>query len=241
MIDLHSVGTPNGHKVSIMLEETGAEYNVIPYNIFDGDQFTPKLLALNPNNKLPVIIDRDPVGGGEPITVFETGAILVYLADKTGRFLSTEPKQRYAALQWLFWQMAGLGPMLGQAHHFVRYAPAELDTGYSTDRYLNEAKRLLKVLDFRLSQAPFLAGEYSIADMACWPWVRAAPLIDMDLSPYSNVSRWFDSIEARPAVQAGSKVVNDFRKRIVPSKKVPMTDMQWQNLFGKVQHRNTGK
>jgi len=236
MIELHSVGTPNGHKVSIMLEEVGLDYEVIPYDIFSGDQFTPEFLALNPNNKLPVIVDTDPIGGGEPIVVFETGAILVYLADKTGRFLSTEPRARTQALQWLMWQMAGLGPMHGQAHHFIRYAPAGIDNTYATARYRDEAVRLLDVMERRLSEADCLAGDYSIADMACWPWVRATALIDLTLDPWPNIRRWFDAIGARPAVETGANIINDFRKRIVSSAKVPMTEAQWSVLFGDRQH-----
>ena len=235
MIDLHTVATPNGHKVSIMLEEVGLDYEVIPYNIFEGEQFSAEFLALNPNNKLPVIVDQDAAGADAPITVFESGAILIYLAEKTGQFLSTEPEARYQALQWLIWQMASLGPMHGQAHHFVRYAPAEEDQGYAHRRYRAEAERLLRVMEMRLAQAEFLAGDYSIADMACWPWVRSAALIDMTLEPYPNLVRWFGAIEARPAVEVGSNIINDFRKRIVNSDKVPLTELQWSTLFGERQ------
>jgi GST-like protein len=236
MIDLHTVATPNGHKVSIMLEETGLPYEVIPYNIFEGDQFTAEFLALNPNNKLPVIVDQDPGGHTASITVFESGAILIYLAEKTGQFLGPQPEARYQALQWLIWQMASLGPMHGQAHHFVRYAPAEEDQGYAHRRYRAEAERLLRVMEMRLAQAEFLAGDYSIADMACWPWVRATALIDLSLEPYANLARWFAAIEARPAVEIGGNVINDFRKRIVNSDKVPLTAAQWSTLFGERQY-----
>jgi len=236
MIELHSVATPNGHKVSIMLEEVSLPYEVFPYDIFKGDQFTPEFLKLNPNNKLPVIIDLDPIDGGDPVTVFETGAILIYLAEKTGKFLSSEPRARYEALEWLIWQMAGLGPMHGQAHHFVRYAPADIENEYAQNRYLQEAERLLKVMERRLSEVDYLAGEYSIADMACWPWVRATALIDMQLNPYPNIRRWFDAIEQRPAVATGSNIINDFRKRIINSDKVPLSEDQWSVLFGRRQH-----
>jgi GSH-dependent disulfide-bond oxidoreductase len=232
MIDLHTVATPNGHKVSIMLEETGLPYEIIPYNIFDGDQFKPEFLALNPNNKLPVIVDNDPLDGGEPITVFETGAILIYLADKTGRFLSLESRARYQAIQWVMWQMSGLGPMHGQAHHFIRYAPEDVENRYAHDRYLAEARRLLKVMESRLAEEEYLAGDYSIADMACWPWVRATALIDLSLDSLPNIKRWFDDIDARPAVQTGSNVINDYRNRIINSDKVPLTPEQWSVLFG---------
>ena len=174
MIDLHTVPTPNGHKISIALEELGLDYRVIPYDISQGDQFSPELLALNPNNKLPVIVDNDAEGG--PITVFESGAILIYLAEKSGQLLSRQPAQRYAELQWLMFQMAGVGPLQGQAHHFVRYAREEQP--YSKQRYLQESLRQCRVIESQLSQQHYIAGEqFSIADIALWPWLRALPLI----------------------------------------------------------------
>lgn len=235
MIDLHTVATPNGHKISIMLEEVGHAYEVIPYDIFAGQQFTPEFLKLNPNNKLPVIVDHDPIGGGAPYTVFETGAILIYLAEKTGRLLSTEPRARHDTLQWLMWQMAGLGPMHGQAHHFIRYAPGENE--YARERYLNEAKRLLGVMERRLGEVAYLAGEYSIADVASWPWVRGTRLISLSLDEYPNLARWFHTIEARPAVERGGSVIDDSIKRRPPSEKVPLNDAQWSTLFGQRQWR----
>ena len=233
MIDLHMVATPNGHKVSIMLEEVGLDYRVIPYDIFRGDQFSPEFLALNPNNKLPVIVDHDPIGGGAPFPVFETGAILAYLADKTGRFWPAAPRERHTVLQWLMFQMAGLGPMHGQAHHFIRYAPG--DHPYARERYLGEARRLLQVMDMRLAAAEYLADEYSIADMACWPWIRALRLISIPLTDYPQVARWFAAIEARPAVQRGASVIDDSVKWRAASTKVPLDAGQWSTLFGERQ------
>ncbi len=234
MIDLHSVATPNGHKVSIMLEEVGLAYNVIAYNIFAGDQFKPEFLKLNPNNKLPVIVDPEPPGGGEPFAVFESGAILAYLADKTGLLWPTEPRQRHTVLQWLMFQMAGLGPMHGQAHHFIRYAPERLP--YPTQRYLAEACRLMGVMDRRLAQAEFLGGDYSIADIACWPWIRAIRLVSLTLDDYPFLRRWYQAIEARPAVQRGGRVIDDSVNTRPASAKVALDAGQWSNLFGARQH-----
>jgi GST-like protein len=234
MIDLHSVATPNGHKVSIMLEEVGLPYTVIPYDIFSGDQFKPEFLKLNPNNKLPVIVDNDPAGGGEPFAVFESGAILVYLADKTGQLWPTDPRQRSMVMQWLMFQMAGLGPMHGQAHHFIRYAPDRLP--YPTDRYMAEACRLMRVMDSRLAQVEYLAGDYSIADIACWPWIRASRLISLTLDEYPNLKRWFETIKQRPAVARGGRVIDATVDTRPASEKVPLNAQQWSNLFGAQQH-----
>ncbi len=237
MIDFHCVATPNGNKVSVMLEETGLPYDVIPYDIFQGDQLSPEFRKLNPNRKLPVITDHEPIGGGgAPITVFESGAILIYLAEKTGRFLPRQPCNRYATLQWVMWQMAGLGPMHGQAHHFVRYAPADSANDYARNRYLREAERLLRVMEMQLSDTEYLAGDYSIADIACWPWIRGVPLIDLTLERYPNLERWYSAVEARPAVKVGSTIISDFIKRIGTSDTVPLTDEQWSVLFGERQH-----
>lgn len=230
MIDLHTVATPNGHKVSIMLEEVELPYTVIPYNIFKGEQFKPELLKINPNNKLPAIVDHDPLGGGAPFAVFESGAILAYLADKAGRLWGDTPRQRHTVLQWLMFQMAGLGPMHGQAHHFVRYAPEKIP--YALDRYLGEANRLLRVMDTRLGEAEYLAGEYSIADIACWPWIRGTRLISIDLAGFPNLLRWYRVIEARPAVQRGGAVIDDSIKTRPASTKVPLSADEWSNLFG---------
>ena len=204
-IELYSWATPNGHKVHIMLEELGLSYNVHAINIGAGDQFDPEFLKISPNNKMPAIVD--PEGpGGEPISLFESGAILIYLAEKHGRFLPEAPRGRFLALQWLMWQMGGLGPMLGQAHHFRQYAPERID--YAYDRYTNEANRLYGVLDKRLGEARFLAGDdYSIADIAAWPWTRFPERQGVERADYPNFQRWFEEIAARPAVQRGVKVL----------------------------------
>ena len=234
MIDLHTVATPNGHKVSIMLEEVALPYQVIPYNIFVGDQFKPEFLKLNPNNKLPVIVDNDPLGGGEPFAVFESGAILAYLADKTGKLWPADPRGRHTVLQWLMFQMAGIGPMHGQAHHFIRYAPERM--AYPTERYLKEAQRQLAVMERRLAQVEYLAGDYSIADIACWPWIRALRLISLTLDAYPNLQRWYGAIKSRPAVQRGGSVIDDSVNTRPASEKVALDAGQWSNLFGERQH-----
>ncbi len=234
MIDLHTVATPNGHKVSIMLEEVGLPYKVMAYDIFAGDQFQPEFLALNPNNKLPVIVDREPADGGEPFAVFESGAILAYLADKTGLLWPAELRQRHTVLQWLMFQMSGLGPMHGQAHHFVRYAPDRLN--YPTDRYLGEARRLMGVMERRLELVEFLAGDYSIADIACWPWIRAVRLISLTLERHPHLRRWYEAIERRPAVERGGRVIDDSVKTRPAGARVALDAQQWSNLFGERQH-----
>lgn len=210
MIELYSWPTPNGHKVHIMLEETGLDYEVHAIDITAGDQFNEDFLRISPNNKMPAIIDRDGPDG-HPLPLFESGAILMYLAEKTGYLLPKEETKRYRVIQWLMWQMGGLGPMLGQAHHFRQYAPERIQ--YAYDRYTNEAKRLYGVMDRRLGEAPYLAGEhYSIADIASFPWTRSHENQGIDLADYPNVKRWFDDIAARPAVQRGVQVLADRRK-----------------------------
>ncbi|WGF90093.1 glutathione binding-like protein [Marinivivus vitaminiproducens] len=197
MIDLYSWGTPNGFKASIMLEEVGLDYAYHPVNIGQDEQFAPDFLKISPNNKIPAIVDQD---NGQAL--FESGAILIYLADKTGKLLPTEPKAHYATLQWLMWQMGGFGPMLGQAHHFLRFAKEKVP--YAIKRYGDEAARLYGVLDTRLGEAEYLAGDaYSIADIATWPWASRFEYQQVDLATYPNVKRWFDAIAARPAVQKG--------------------------------------
>ena len=198
MIDLHYWPTPNGHKVTIFLEESGTPYRILPVNIGAGDQFKPEFLKIAPNNRMPAIVDDDPADGEGPISVFESGAILVYLAEKIGRFLPTDARLRYEVLQWLFWQMGGLGPMAGQNHHFVQYAPEKLP--YAMDRYVNETARLYAVLDKRLADRDFVAGDYSIADMAAYPWIVPHQRQRQDLNDYPNLKRWFEAIQARPAV-----------------------------------------
>ncbi len=206
MIDLYYWPTPNGKKITIALEELELPYQVIPVNIGRGDQFKPEFLAISPNNRMPAIVDHAPADGGAPISVFESGAILLYLADKTGKLMPSDTRERVAVQEWLMWQMGGLGPMFGQANHFAVYAPEKLP--YAIDRYINEAKRLLRVLDTRLAGREFVAGAYSIADLASFPWVvsaRASILKD-HVADYPNVVRWLDTLNARPAVARGLAV-----------------------------------
>jgi GST-like protein len=220
VIDVHYWPTPNGWKVTIMLEECGLEYRIVPVDIGGGDQFKAEFLRISPNNRMPAIVDHDPIGGGAPISVFESGAILEYLADKTGRFLSRTPRDRFRALQWVHWQMANLGPMMGNANHFKNYAkniaddPKQLE--YGTKRFVGEVDRLCGVMDAQLSANAFLAGpEYSIADMASWPWaILAGRLLDLDLeTKFPNLKRWVDAVGARPAVDRGRKVGSELGKR----------------------------
>ncbi|MBK7422808.1 MAG: glutathione S-transferase N-terminal domain-containing protein [Propionivibrio sp.] len=203
MITLYTWGTPNGRKVSIMLEECALPYRVKTIDITQGEQLAPKFVAINPNSKIPAIVDPDGPDG-KPITLFESGAILLYLAGKTGRFLPTSDRGKYEALQWLMFQMGGVGPMFGQTHHFLRFAPEPLP--YAIKRYSTETARLYGVLDRRLSEAPYLAVEYSIADMATYPWVARHEWQKIDLADYPNVQRWHAAIGARPAVQRGMAV-----------------------------------
>lgn len=198
MLDLHYWTTANGHKVTMFLEETGLAYRIVPVNISAGEQFNPAFLAIAPNNRIPALVDHAPTGGGEPISLFESGAILLYLAEKAGQFIAYDPRGRAETLQWLFWQMSGLGPMAGQNHHFVQYAPERIP--YAIQRYVGETNRLYGVLDRRLADRPFIAGDaYSIADMATYPWIvpheRQLQLLD----GFLHVKRWFRSIAERPA------------------------------------------
>ena len=203
MIDLYTWGTSNGRKASIMLEECGLPYRVHPIDIGKGDQFKPEFVAINPNSKIPAMIDPEGPDGG-PFTLFESGAMLVYLAGKTGRFLPESVSGKYIALQWLMFQMGGVGPIFGQVHHFLRSAKEKVP--YAIERYTKENRRLYGVLDKRLGDAPFLAEEYSIADIATYPWVLRHEWQQVDLAEYPNVKRWFDTISARPAVQRGIRV-----------------------------------
>ena len=200
MIDLHYWPTPNGHKITLFLEEAGLPYTIKPVNIAKGEQFAPDFLAFAPNNRMPAIVDHDPVDGGEPQTVFESGAILLYLAEKTRRFMPADPRGRVTVTEWLMWQMGGLGPMLGQNHHFNRYAPEKIP--YAIDRYVKETGRLYGVLNKRLEGRDFIAGEYSIADMACYPWIVPHELQGQTLNDFPNLRRWFNTIAARPATIA---------------------------------------
>jgi GST-like protein len=228
MIDLYTWPTPNGHKCHIMLEETGLPYTVIPVDIGRGDQFKPDFLAISPNNKMPAIVDRDGPGG-KPLSMFESGAILMYLAEKTGRFMPTDTAGRYGVIQWLMFQMGTVGPLFGQAHHFRSYAPEKI--GYAIDRYTNEARRIYGVMDRRLAQAEYLAGEYSIADMACFPWCRSYEGQGQKLEDFPNVKRWFDAIGARPAVARGLEVLADRRRE------GPMDEKTREMLFGDAQYQ----
>lgn len=214
MIDLYFWPTPNGRKVSIMLEECALKYRMIPVNINQGDQFKPEFLAISPNNRMPAIIDHDV--DGEPVSVFESGAILIYLAEKTGRFMPRDPLGRKECLEWLFWQVGNLGPMAGQLSHFVNYAPEE-GNDYAYERYENEYNRCLGVLDRRLTGRDFLLGEYSIADMASWPWVLSHKHFGQSLDEFPNVHRWHETMKTRPAVRAGVDLGKEFRRSGPPS------------------------
>jgi GST-like protein len=199
MIDLYYWTTPNGHKITLFLEEAGLPYTIHPVNLGRGDQFKPEFLAISPNNRIPAIIDQDPGDGGAPVPVFESGAILLYLAEKTGKFLPKDLRGRIAALEWLFWQVGGLGPMAGQNHHFKQYAPKQLS--YAIERYVNETNRLYAVLNKRLADRAFVAGEYSIADMASYPWIVPYENQGQKLTDFPHLERWFEAIRARPATQ----------------------------------------
>ena len=212
MIDLYYAPTPNGWKISIMLEESEIDYNVIPVNLGTGDQFKPEFLKISPNNRMPVIVDHDNIIDEEPLSIFESGAILMYLGEKTGKFFPTQSPEKEKVLEWLFWQVGGLGPMAGQVSHFVNYAtnfPG--DHSYSEKRYKNEYDRLLGVMNTVLEQREFLAGDYSIADMASFPWITAYKRYEVDLDLFVNVRRWFDSIKSRPAVRKGIDVGKENR------------------------------
>lgn len=232
MIDLHYWPTPNGHKVTILLEELATAgsplaYTIKPVDIGAGAQFEPAFLAISPNNKMPAIVDHAPADGGAAITVFESGAILLYLAEKTGSFLPADVRGRATAIEWLMWQMAGLGPMTGQYGHFHVYAPEKL--AYAMDRYAREVARLLGVLDRRLATRPFIAGDdYGIADMACHPWINPYGTAPLDLAPFPDLQRWHATIAARPAVQRAYAI----GPRVNPAAGKPLGDAEKQVLFG---------
>ncbi len=198
MLDLYYWPTPNGHKITIFLEEAGLSYRIVPVDIGKGEQFAPAFLAISPNNRIPALVDRAPPDGGAAISVFESGAILVYLAEKTGKFLPRDLRGRMLTLQWLFWQVGGLGPMAGQNHHFARYAEEKIP--YAIERYLNETNRLYGVLDRRLARSSFIAGDYSIADMASYPWIVPYERQGQNLDDFPHLKRWFEHIRTRPAV-----------------------------------------
>ena len=227
MIEVYSWATPNGHKVHVMLEECGLEYRAIPVNIGAGEQFAPDFLAISPNNKIPAIVDPDGPDG-RPISLFESGAILLYLAAKTGRFLPTDLRARYRVLEWLMFQMGSVGPMLGQTHHFRLYAPEKLP--YAIARYSNEAKRIYGVLDKRLDGREWVASDdYSIADIAIFPWLRSWQNQGIDWADFPHLKRWFDRVAARPAVQRGVEVLASLRKPF-------RTDAEREVLFGAKQY-----
>ena len=228
MIELYTWPTPNGHKVHIMLEETGLPYTVNAININKGDQFDPEFPKISPNNKMPAIVDPDGPDG-KPYSLFESGAILMYLAEKTGKFMPSEMAARYQVIQWLMFQMGGIGPLLGQAHHFRQYAPEKIP--YAIDRYTNEAGRLYGVLERRLAEVEYLAGDYSIADMAAFPWTRSHERQGQNLDDFPNVKRWFAAINARPAVERALKVLADRRK---PN--FEKDEEARKNLFGAAQY-----
>lgn len=209
MIDLHYWPTPNGHKITLFLEETGIPYRIVPVNIGKGEQFDPEYLKIAPNNRMPAIVDQAPADGGAPISLFESGAILLYLAEKHGRFIPADVRGRAEVLQWLFWQMGGLGPMAGQNHHFRVYAPEKLP--YAIDRYVNETNRLYGVLNKRLADREFVAGDYSIADMAAYPWIVPHENQGQDLNDFPHLKRWFEAIAARPATVRAYAIGEQFR------------------------------
>ena len=228
MIDLYYWTTPNGHKITMFLEETGLAYRIIPVNINTGAQFDPKFLALSPNNRIPAIVDYDPKGGGAPLSVFESGAILLYLAEKTGQLLPSDLRGRHAVIQWLFWQMAGLGPMAGQNHHFTRYAPEPIP--YAIERYVKETNRLYGVLNKRLADRTFIGGEYSIADIAAYPWIVPYETQRQKLEDFPHLKRWFEAIRDRPATHRAYEKA----KSVNPAfgSPAPLTEETRRVLFG---------
>lgn len=225
MIDLYYWPTPNGHKITMFLEETGLEFKIHPIDIGKGDQFNPDFLAFSPNNRMPAIIDQKPADGGKPISIFESGAILVYLAEKTGKFMPTDPRQKFDVMQWLMWQMGGLGPMAGQNHHFNMYAPEKIP--YAIDRYVNETNRLYGVLNKRLADREYVAGDYSIADMAAYPWIVPYARQGQKLEDFPHLKRWFEAIKAKPATVRAYEL----GPKINPNPTIS-TDEQRKILFG---------
>ncbi|WP_414589709.1 glutathione binding-like protein [Scytonema sp. PCC 10023] len=232
MIELYYWTTPNGHKITIFLEEVELPYTIIPINIGAGDQFKPEFLKVSPNNRIPAIVDREPAGGGEPISVFESGAILLYLAEKTGKLIPTDLHQRVEVLQWLFWQIGGLGPMAGQNHHFNRYAPEKID--YAIKRYVNETARLYAVLDKRLADREFVAGDYSIADIAAYPWIVPYESQSQKLEDFPNLKRWFETIQARPAVIRAYEKAEAFKNQALDPDK--SRDLLFNQSAKTIQH-----
>ena len=215
MIDLYYWTTPNGHKITMVLEEAGLPYRMVPINIGKGEQFAPDFLAISPNNRIPAIVDHDPADGGAPLSLFESGAILLYLAEKTGRFSAADLRGRNETIQWLFWQMGGLGPMAGQNHHFIQYAPEQIP--YAIDRYVKETARLYAVLDKHLAGREFIAGSYSIADIACYPWVVPHRKQRQNLEDFPQLKRWFAAIRERPATQRAYALAQEINPNTVIS------------------------
>lgn len=226
MIDLYYWGTPNGLKPRLMLEETGLEHRIVPVDIGKGEQFRPEFLAFAPNNRIPALIDSAPADGGDAVRLFESGAILQYLAEKSGRFLPDDLRGRFDALQWLYWQVGGLGPMAGQNGHFRVYAPEPVP--YAIDRYTRETARLYGVLNQRLADREFITGDYSIADMACYPWISPYDKAPIDLEPFANVRRWHATIRARPATQRAYALA----KQVNPDAGKPLSEEERKHLFG---------
>jgi GST-like protein len=224
MIDLYYWPTPNGHKITMFLEEAQMPYTIMPVNIGQGEQFTPQFLAISPNNRMPAIVDHAPLERGSAISVFESGAILQYLADKTERFIPDDARGRIDVLQWLFWQVGGLGPMAGQNHHFSRYAPQKIP--YAIERYVKETNRLYGVLNKRLADREFLAGAYSIADMASYPWIVPYELQGQNLDDFPHLKRWFDTIKKRPAT------VRAYERGATLSSNAPLSEEPRKILFG---------
>lgn len=217
MIELYYWTTPNGHKITMFLEEVGLPYTIIPVNIGAGDQFQPEFLKISPNNRIPAIIDREPATGDEPISVFESGAILLYLAEKTGKLIPLDLRGRVEVLQWLFWQMGGLGPMAGQNHHFSQYAPEKIE--YAINRYVNETGRLYGVLNKRLADREFVSGEYSIADIAIYPWIVPYERQNQKLEDFPNLKRWFETIQERPATICAYEKAEAFKNQTLDIEK----------------------
>jgi GST-like protein len=231
MIELHAWPTPNGLKISIMLEECGLPYKPVPIDIRVGEQFKPEFLKVSPNNKIPALVDPDGPGG-KPLAIFESGAILIYLADKTGKFMPKSGAGRYAVIQWLMFQMGGIGPMMGQSNHFGTYSKEKIQ--YAIDRYDNESNRLLGVMDGQLGKTDYMAGDYSIADMATFPWVRTYTRRMKNLGNFPNLKRWFEAIDARPAVKKGLELMA--KERDMAAQR-GMTDQAHEILFGKTQYQ----
>jgi GST-like protein len=234
VIDFHYVPTGNNLKVAIMLHETGIPYRLVKYDMMAGSHLTPEFRLINPNNKLPAIVDTEPADGGSPLPIFESGAILLYLAQKTGKLLPEDERRRWLAMEWLIWQVAGLGPMLGQATHFQRYAPQ--GQAYGIERYTREGRRLMNVLEFRLRDVEYLAEEYSVADIACYPWASGAAGLGIDADDHPSVAEWLKRLSDRSAVEAAKLAIYDKDRQRFAAPRVEMTPEEWSNMFGDRMH-----